>query len=126
MRPYFPQQPRVCSRNQRLLPSYAPRNVNISPILSTLRILPVATGCTLIPSALRRSPGPPPSPLESTLAKVYQNKQLQLPLESSTYAKPGGGRGHCYLAAPVSSLCSGLTPPSPPPHPYTSRAPKPL
>jgi len=54
-RPFLLPQPRVCSRNRRLLPSYAPyasrmdlrdapRNANISPILSTLRILPVATG----------------------------------------------------------------------------------
>jgi hypothetical protein len=43
-RPFFLPQPRVCFRNQRPLPSYAPRNVNISTILSTLRILPVTTG----------------------------------------------------------------------------------
>jgi hypothetical protein len=43
-RPYFPRQSRVCSRSRRLLPSYALRNANISPILSTLRMLPVATG----------------------------------------------------------------------------------
>ncbi len=42
--PSFPPQPRVFSRNQPLLPSLAPRNVNISAILSTLRILPGATG----------------------------------------------------------------------------------
>ena len=30
-------------------------------------------------------------PLESTLAKVYQNKQLQLPLESTLMQKPGEG-----------------------------------
>ena len=40
----IPPQPRVCFRNQPLLPSSAPRSVNISPVLSTLRILPVATG----------------------------------------------------------------------------------
>ncbi len=43
-RPYFPRQPRVCSRNRRLTPSYAPRNANNSPALRRLRILPVATG----------------------------------------------------------------------------------
>jgi hypothetical protein len=43
-RPFLLPPPRVCSRNRRLLPSYAPRGANISPILSTLRILPVATG----------------------------------------------------------------------------------
>src|SRR5229473_711354 len=42
--PSFSPQPRVCFRNQPLLPSSAPRSANISPILSTLRILPVATG----------------------------------------------------------------------------------
>jgi hypothetical protein len=47
-RPYFPRQPRVCSRNRRLLPSYAPRNASISPVFSTLRILPVATGVSLL------------------------------------------------------------------------------
>ena len=40
----FPPQPRVYFRNLPLLPSRAPRNANISSILSTLRILPVATG----------------------------------------------------------------------------------
>ena len=40
----IPPQPRVCFRNERLLPSPASRNVNICPVLSTLRILPVATG----------------------------------------------------------------------------------
>src|SRR5713101_3987807 len=43
-RPSFLTQPRVSSRNQPLLASSAPRSANISPILSTLRILPVATG----------------------------------------------------------------------------------
>jgi hypothetical protein len=43
-RPFLPPQPRVCSRNRRLRPLYAPRSVNISLILSMLRILPVATG----------------------------------------------------------------------------------
>src|SRR5216683_2893215 len=52
------QQPSVSSGNQRLLPSSAPRGVNISPILSRLRILPVATGvhCPLqrpLPSDIR-------------------------------------------------------------------------
>jgi len=49
----------VCSRNRRLLPSYAPRNANIPPILSTLRILPVATG--VYPNPFRSSPIPWPS-----------------------------------------------------------------
>ncbi len=51
-RPFLLPQPRVCSRNQRLLPSYAPRGVNISPVLSTLRILPVATGVYRNPFSL--------------------------------------------------------------------------
>src|SRR6266852_4588830 len=42
--PSFPPQPRVYFRNHPFLPSRAPRSANISPILSTLRILPVATG----------------------------------------------------------------------------------
>ncbi len=42
--PLIPPQPRVYFRNQPFLPSRAPRSANISPILSTLRILPVATG----------------------------------------------------------------------------------
>ncbi len=58
-RPYFPRQPRVCSRNRRLTPSYAPRNANNSPALRRLRILPVATGVSL----LRHSPYMPSRPL---------------------------------------------------------------
>jgi hypothetical protein len=42
--PSFLPQPRVFSCNQLLLPSSALRGVNIFPILSTLRIIPVATG----------------------------------------------------------------------------------
>ena len=41
---FFLQQPLVSSRNRLLLSSPAPRGANISPILSALRILPVATG----------------------------------------------------------------------------------
>src|SRR5258708_1343897 len=41
--PLIPPEPRVCFRNERLLPSPASRNVNICPVLSTLRILPGAT-----------------------------------------------------------------------------------
>ncbi len=82
---------RVYSRNRLFLPSYAPRGANISPALSTLRILPVATGVYRIPSAVRRSLSPPPSPLESTLTKVYQNKRLQLPLESPLMKNQEGG-----------------------------------
>ena len=33
-RPFLSPQPHVCSRNQRLVPSHAPRNANISPVLS--------------------------------------------------------------------------------------------
>ena len=35
----------------------------------------------------------PHLPLESTLAKVYQNNQLHLPLESTLMKKPGEGGG---------------------------------
>src|SRR5260370_10394265 len=42
-RPFLPSQPRVSSRNQPLLASSAPRTVNSYSILSTSRILPVAT-----------------------------------------------------------------------------------
>src|SRR6266852_8728427 len=42
--PSYLPQPRVYFRNQPFLPSRAPRSANISAILSTLRILPVATG----------------------------------------------------------------------------------
>ena len=42
--PLIPPQPSVYFRNRLLLPSSAPRNANISPVLSTLRILSVATG----------------------------------------------------------------------------------
>jgi hypothetical protein len=48
-RPSFPPQPCVCFRNWLLLPSSVPRHANISPILSTLRILPVATGVWAAP-----------------------------------------------------------------------------
>jgi len=43
-RPFFLPQPRVYLRNDLLLPSSAPRSANISPVLSSLRILPVVTG----------------------------------------------------------------------------------
>jgi len=43
-RPSLSPQTRVYSRIRRLLPSHAPRNANISPILNILRILSVATG----------------------------------------------------------------------------------
>src|SRR5260370_23947864 len=43
-------------------------------------------------SLFHRSLTAPASPLESTLAKVYQNKQLQLPLESTLVKNIGRGR----------------------------------
>src|SRR5260221_14376710 len=52
--PFLLPPPGVFSRNRRLLPSYAPRGANISPVLTTLRILPVATG-------VYRDPVPPSS-----------------------------------------------------------------
>ena len=60
-RPFSPPQPRVYSRNRRLLPSYAPRNANISSIFNILRILSVATGVSL----LRHSPSIPLPSLRS-------------------------------------------------------------
>jgi hypothetical protein len=53
-----PPQPNVCFRNERPLPSSASRNVNISPVLSALRILPVVTGVRPNPSTLRVAPSP--------------------------------------------------------------------
>jgi hypothetical protein len=52
-RPFLPPQPRVYSGSRRLLPSYAPCGGNIPPVLSTLRILPVATG--MYPDPFRSS-----------------------------------------------------------------------
>ena len=60
LRPFLLPQLRVYFRNRRLVPSSAPRNVNISTILSTLRILPVATG--VYPNPFRL-PIPEPSPI---------------------------------------------------------------
>jgi hypothetical protein len=47
-------------------------------------------GVTLLGSLASRRPLPY-LPLESTLAKVYQNKQLYLPLESTLVKNPGEG-----------------------------------
>jgi hypothetical protein len=64
----IPLQPRVCFRNDRLLPSSASRNVNILTVLSTLRILPVVTGV----SPLRHSPSMPSPSLCSLCLPVQQ------------------------------------------------------
>jgi hypothetical protein len=48
-----------------------------------------------ISSRFSRIPSPSASTLESTLAKVYQNKQLQLSLESTLTQNPGEGGGYC-------------------------------
>ncbi len=73
-RPSLLPQPHVCFRNRRLLPSYAPRNVNISPILSTLRILPVATG--VYPNPFRLLPIPEPSPISFRINTCKGNNIL--------------------------------------------------
>ena len=76
----IPPQPRVCFRNDRLLPSSAPRNVNISPVLSKLRILPVATGV----SPLRHSPSmPSPSQCSLCLCRKLHVFSSLPPLEIS-------------------------------------------
>jgi hypothetical protein len=80
-------QPRVCFRNDGLLPSSAPRNVNISPVLSTLRILPVATGV----SPLRHSPSmPSPSLCSLRLCGKFHVFSSLPPLEIScvSFCKP--------------------------------------
>ena len=73
-RPSLLPQPHVCFRNRRLLPSYSPRNVNISPILSTLRILPVATG--VYPNPFRLLPIPEPSPISFRINTCKGNNIL--------------------------------------------------
>src|SRR5260370_17275639 len=57
-RPFLPSQPRVSSRNQPLLASSAPRTVNSYSILSTSRILPVATPVYPLFASSRHSPLP--------------------------------------------------------------------
>src|ERR1700682_6184860 len=61
---------------------------------------------------ISRSRPLPYLPLESTLAKVYQNKQLHLPLESTLVKKPGEGGGalltsHNQFPAQFSQCLSG-------------------
>src|SRR5260370_6236206 len=68
--PFLLPPPRVFSRNRRLLPSYAPRGATTSPVLSTLRILPVATG-------LYRDPGPTSSVSLSLYGKSRVLSSLQ-------------------------------------------------
>ena len=83
----IPLQPRVCFRNERLLPSSASRNVNISPVLSKLRILPVATG--VLP--LRHSPSmPSPSLCSLCLCGKFHVFSSLPPLEIScgSFCKP--------------------------------------
>src|SRR5258708_35983442 len=83
------------------------------PFSARCAYFPSPRGCTLIPFASCRSPSPPPSPLESTLAKVYQNRRLQLPLESPTYAKTGGGGVIVNEPRPILGvLCAPVSVPS--------------
>jgi hypothetical protein len=93
----IPPQPAVCFRNERLLPSSASRNVNISPVLSTLRILPVVTGV----SPLRHSPSMPSPSLCSLClcGKLHVFSSLP-PLEIScrSFCKP----------CPLFSIACGL------------------
>jgi hypothetical protein len=91
-------RPRVCFRNERLLPSSASRNVNISPDFSTLRILPVVTGV----SPLRHHSPSVPSPSLCSLClcgKFHVFSSLP-PLEISlrSFCKP----------CPLSSIACGL------------------
>ena len=95
-RPSFPPQPSVYSRNQRLLPSYAPRNANISSIFNILRILSVATGVSL----LRHSPSIPlpslrslrpclPRPARGGKSHVFSSlPPLEISLRSFSHSLP--------------------------------------
>jgi hypothetical protein len=92
-----PRQPLVCFRNERVLPSSASRNVNISPVLSTLRILPVVTGV----SPLRHSPSmPSPSLCSLCLCGKFHVLNSLPPLEVSgfSFCKP----------CPLFSIACGL------------------
>ena len=95
-RPFSPPQPRVYSRNQRLLSSYAPRNANISSILNILRILSVATGVSLP----RHSPSIPlpslcslrpclPRPARGGKSHVFSSlPPLEISLRSFSHSLP--------------------------------------
>ena len=87
-RPFLLRQPRVCSRNLRLLPSYAPRGANISPVLSTLRVLPVATG--VCPNPLRSS--------RHALTSVSPSRCLPRP----------GRSGKSHVLSSLPPLCRSL------------------
>ena len=76
----IPPQPRVCFRNDRLLPSSASRNVNIFTVLSTSRIFLVVTG--VLP--LRHSPSmPSPSQCSLCLCRKLHVFSSLPPLEIS-------------------------------------------
>src|SRR5216684_8701328 len=70
----------------------------VSPFLATHTQTP-GIGVSRLPNFSLHSPHAtrhviliaPPSSLESTLAKVYQNKELYLPLESTLMKNIGGG-----------------------------------
>jgi hypothetical protein len=103
-RPFLLPQPRVCSRNRRLLPSYAPRGVNISPILSTLRILPVTTGVYPIP--FRFSPIPEPSSISFIIntCKSVSKQTTSTPFRVNHLCKNGRGEGLLLTALDGSDL----------------------
>ena len=115
----IPPQPRVCFRNERLLPSSAPRNVNISPILSTLRILPVVTGV----SPLRHSPSmPSPSLCSLCLCGKFHVFSSLPPLDRSL-------RSFSHSLPLFSAACSlfskntrGGIPPGKRAHPFSPRS----
>jgi hypothetical protein len=81
-RPFLLPQPRVCSRNRRLRPSPAPRDANISTALSTLRILPVATGVSG-----QRTP-------RHSFTPIFEGS-LVYPDPRGATRLPRSSRGHC-------------------------------
>src|SRR6266404_8609235 len=83
---------RVCFRNRRLVPSSAPRNVNISTILSTLRILPVATG--VYPNPFRLPiPEPSPIPFRINICKSVSKQTTSTPFRIIHLCKTRRGEG---------------------------------
>src|SRR5258708_4373327 len=83
---------RVCFRNRRLVPSSAPRNVNISTILSTLRILPVAAG--VYPNPFRLPiPEPSPIPFRINTCKSVSKQTTSTPFRIIHLCKTRRGEG---------------------------------
>jgi len=91
-RPFLLPQPRVYFRNRRLVPSSAPRGVNISPVLSTLRILPVATG--VYPNPFRLPiPEPSPIPFRINICKSVSKQTTSTPFRIIHLCKTRRGEG---------------------------------